>query len=248
VAGADQTTDSRLVQAAYTIPELSYRLAAEMALLGAKVLHPRSVQPAARQRIPVRIASSFAPEQPGSRLVFLEPAPLPSVAALTVVRGGGLVRAAVELGEECAAPTRFIEALRRANVDVLASAAGFNGGSTLWLLGPQELDRFLKVLRQQGEAALQTEVQGNVAVVGIVGDRVATAAGVLAGVARCLDRAGLEPLAVLQGASLHGIVIALADDERLPVVLRLLHTELGLDRKNDLLESTRKELSCPISN
>src|SRR5262249_36111042 len=54
VAGI-QTTDPRLVKAAYVIPELSYRLAAEMALLGAKVLHPRSVQPAARQRIPVRI-------------------------------------------------------------------------------------------------------------------------------------------------------------------------------------------------
>src|SRR5262249_6505602 len=71
VAGI-HTTEPRLVQESYTIPELSYRVAAEMALLGAKVLHPKSVQPAARQRIPVRIASSFNPEQAGSRLVPLE--------------------------------------------------------------------------------------------------------------------------------------------------------------------------------
>src|SRR5262249_57171284 len=64
-----KTTDPRLVPGAYTIPEISYWLAAEMALLGAKVLHPRSVQPAAPQRIPVRIASSHVPDRPGTRLV-----------------------------------------------------------------------------------------------------------------------------------------------------------------------------------
>jgi aspartate kinase len=225
-----QTTDPRLVKESYTIPELSYRLAAEMALLGTKVLHPKSVQPAARQRIPVRIASSFSPEEPGSRLVALEPAREPHVAALTVVRGGGLVRAAAaEMGDEGEVPASFNNALRRANVDVLASAAGFNGGSTLWLLGPLDLERFLEVLDKE-ELPLQTEVQRDVAVLGIVGERVATAAGVLARVARCLEKTGREPLAVLQGASPHGIVIALPDDERLPATLRLLHTELGLDR------------------
>jgi hypothetical protein len=54
-------------------------------------------------------------------------------------------------------------------------------------------------------------------------------------VARCLDRSGLEPLAVLQGASPHGIVLAVPDDDqRLPLALCLLHTELGLDRKEAL--------------
>jgi aspartate kinase len=233
VAGI-QTTDPRLVTDARVIGELSYRLAAEMAQLGAKVLHPRSVQPAARQSIPVRIASSFAPELPGSRLVPAEESQNPCVTALTVVRGAGLVRAAAELGDEGEAPARLNDALRRANVDVLASAAGLNGGSALWLLGPQELERFLKLLHQQVEAPLQTEVQRNVAVVGIVGDRVAQAAGVLARVARCLEKTGLEPLAVLQGASPHAVVIALPDDDLwLPATLQLLHSELGLDRRTN---------------
>jgi hypothetical protein len=118
-------------------------------------------------------------------------------------------------------------------VDILATAAGRNGGSPLCLLGPHELERFLKVLHQQGEVPSQTDVQHNVAVLGIVGDRVAMAPGVLACVARCLEKIGLEPLAVLQDASPYGIVIALPDDEpRLLAALRLLHTELGLDRRN----------------
>ena len=197
VAGI-QTTDPRLVSESYTIPEMSYRIAAEMALLGAKVLHPKSVQPAARQRIPVRIASSFNPEEPGTRLVALEPARAPNVSALTVVRGGGLVRAAAAvMGDEGEVPASFNNALRRANVDILAKAAGFNGDSTLWLLGPLELERFLKILQQE-DLPLQTEVQRDVAVLGIVGERVATAAGVLARIARCLEKMGQEPLAVLQ--------------------------------------------------
>jgi hypothetical protein len=73
-----------------------------------------------------------------------------------------------------------------------------------------------------------------VAVLGIVGERVATAAGVLACIARCLDRVGREPLAVLQGASPHSMVVALPDDDVLPAALRLLHTELGLDRREVL--------------
>jgi aspartate kinase len=228
-----QTTDPRMVKASYTIAELSYRIAAEMALLGAKVLHPKSVQPAARQRIPVRIASSFKPEIPGSRLVDLAPAQMPRVAALTLVRGGGLVRTAAEVGDEGEPPARLSAALRRANVDVLASAAGLNGGSAVWLLGPAELDRFVEVLRQEA-LPLQTETQRGVAVLGIVGERVATAAGVLACIARCLDRVGREPLAVLQGASPHSMVVALPDDDVLPAALRLLHTELGLDRREVL--------------
>lgn len=255
VAGI-QTTDPRLVKAAYTITELSYRIAAEMALLGAKVLHPKSVQAAARQGIPVRIASSFHPEEPGSRLVALKPAREPKVSALTLVRGGGLVRAAAAaVGDEGEIPASFTTALRRNNVDILASAAGFNGGSTLWLLGPAELERFIEVLAQE-ELPLQTEVQRHVAVIGIVGERVATAAGVLARVTRCLDKMGREPLAILQGASPNSIVIALPDDETLPGTLRLLHTELGLDRPqpaepnqniNELVNANQgRELSCSI--
>src|SRR5262249_56190005 len=101
------------------------------------------------------------------------------------------------------------------------------GGNLLGLLGAQELERFLRVLGKE-ELPLATEVQRNVAVVGIVGERVATAAGVLARVARCLEKMGREPLAILQGASPHSMVVALPDDELLPATLQLLHTELGL--------------------
>src|SRR6516162_5523849 len=49
------TADPRLVQAARTIPEVSYREAAELAYFGAKVLHPKTLNPVVQAAIPVWI-------------------------------------------------------------------------------------------------------------------------------------------------------------------------------------------------
>jgi aspartate kinase len=227
-----KSTDPRLVPAAYTLAELPYEIAAEMALLGAKVLHPRSVQPAARQHIPLRIGTSADAEKPGTRLVPLRPGSAGGVAALTLVRGGALVQAsAAEMGDEGIVPAGLPEALRRQNIDVLSSAAGFNSGRALWLVGNVDRDRFVTVLQQQLGPGVHAQVQRDVAVLGVVGEQVGRAAGVLARVLHCLDGAGAPPLAVIQGASPHSIAVALADDaQRLPAAMRSLHTELGLDR------------------
>src|SRR5207249_9070671 len=66
------TADPRVVPAARPIPRLSYAEAAELAYFGARVLHPKSIQPATDRRIPVRICNSRAPQDPGT-LVDAEP-------------------------------------------------------------------------------------------------------------------------------------------------------------------------------
>jgi len=60
------TSDPRIVPAARTIPHLSYAEAAELAYFGAKVLHPKTIQPALARGIPVRIVNSRAPADPGT--------------------------------------------------------------------------------------------------------------------------------------------------------------------------------------
>jgi len=226
-----KTTDPRLVPAARTLPQVSYVIAAEMAHLGAKVLHPKSVMPAARQRIPLRIASSFEPEKAGTRLVPSVPATGASVAALTLVRKSALVRATSADGDsDVVVKSGVLEEIRNHNIDVLASATGFNGSNLLWLVGSLELERFSQILQAHENGQFQTDIQRNVAVLGVVGDHVATAARVLARVAGCLEEADATPLAVLQGATPNSIVIALPDNEQqLSAALVRLHTELGLD-------------------
>jgi aspartate kinase len=63
------TADPRIVNKARTIPVLSYQEAAELAYFGAKVLHPKTIQPAIDCRIPVRVCNSRAPDEPGTLIV-----------------------------------------------------------------------------------------------------------------------------------------------------------------------------------
>jgi aspartate kinase len=61
--------DPRVLAGGYRLREISYREAREMARYGAKVLHPASVAPAVRQRIPIVIRNSRSPHVEGTRVV-----------------------------------------------------------------------------------------------------------------------------------------------------------------------------------
>src|SRR5688572_10955236 len=60
------TADPRIVPDAQTVERLSYSEAAELAYFGAKVLHPKTIQPAIEDRIPVRICNSREPHERGT--------------------------------------------------------------------------------------------------------------------------------------------------------------------------------------
>jgi len=60
------SADPRQVPGARVVPQVSYEEAQELAHFGAKVLHPRTIRPAVRRGIPVRILSTFAPHEPGT--------------------------------------------------------------------------------------------------------------------------------------------------------------------------------------
>src|SRR5919205_3351359 len=63
------TADPRVVPEARTISILSYQEAAELAYFGAKVLHPKTIQPAIDRSIPVRVCNSRAPDGGGTLIV-----------------------------------------------------------------------------------------------------------------------------------------------------------------------------------
>jgi len=60
------TTDPRMVPEAHRIREISFNEAAELAYFGAKVLHPATILPAVRKKIPVRVLNSSKPDQEGT--------------------------------------------------------------------------------------------------------------------------------------------------------------------------------------
>jgi aspartate kinase len=63
------TCDPRILPAGACLETISYEEAEQMAKFGAKVLHPATVQPAMRKRIPIVIRNSRRPGTPGTRIV-----------------------------------------------------------------------------------------------------------------------------------------------------------------------------------
>lgn len=65
VAGIHRA-DPRIMPEAQLLPALTYEDAAAIARLGARVLHPDTLLPLARQGIPLHLRSALAPEAPGT--------------------------------------------------------------------------------------------------------------------------------------------------------------------------------------
>jgi len=71
------TANPKVVEAARTIPEMSYQAALDMATHGAKVLYAPTVKPAMEAGIAIHILNTFEPENPGTVVAAL---PVPKVA------------------------------------------------------------------------------------------------------------------------------------------------------------------------
>jgi len=63
------TSDPRIVKEAKTIPTISFNEAAELATFGAKVLHPKTIHPAIKKSIPVKVLNSLNPDAKGTTIV-----------------------------------------------------------------------------------------------------------------------------------------------------------------------------------
>ncbi|MBW2975458.1 lysine-sensitive aspartokinase 3 [Candidatus Woesearchaeota archaeon] len=63
------SADPRVVKEAKTIDKVSFDEASELAYFGARVLHPKTIWPAIKKNIPVRVLNSFEPKHKGTTIV-----------------------------------------------------------------------------------------------------------------------------------------------------------------------------------
>ncbi|MEM3059885.1 MAG: aspartate kinase, partial [Methanomassiliicoccales archaeon] len=62
------SVDPKFVPDAVMIENLSYDEAAELSYFGAKVLHPRTVEPAREKNIVIKVRNVFKPEKEGTTI------------------------------------------------------------------------------------------------------------------------------------------------------------------------------------
>lgn len=225
------TADPRLVPEAAVLEEVTYHEAAELAYNGAKVLHPRTLAPLIEKQIPVWSKNSFAPEKPGTRIVPKIHVP-GGPRAVTSMANVALVaiepaRASVNGAQVMA---RALEALARANAEVLALSSSSYRQSFCFLIRKEELRAALKEL----EAALALElahgyvhpleVDEDVGLLAVVGEGMRGTPGIAGRIFTAISRERVNIIAIAQGSSELTIAIAVHRDG-LEKAVRAVHAE-----------------------
>ena len=201
--------DPRLVSDARVLPEITYAEAAELAYNGAKVLHPRTLAPLAERGIPVWSKNSFAPEKPGTRILPTRGRRAwPARGHLDDGRRAGFawnpLSSAVS-GTRLMA--RAMDALARANVEILAFTSSSYRQSFCFLVRQSELERALEFLEE--DLALELvhgylkpiEVDADVALIAVVGEGMRGTPGLAGRLFTAISRHDINIIAIAQGSS-----------------------------------------------
>ncbi len=91
------TCDPRVIPDAVPIASLGFQHVRELALYGAKVIHPETIFPAVSASIPVRILNTFAPHEPGTTIIDSAAQGDSHIAALSLLRECHHVRASTDV-------------------------------------------------------------------------------------------------------------------------------------------------------
>src|SRR5438093_2462776 len=81
------TTDPRMVAEARRVKVISFDEAAELAYFGARVLHPATILPAVKKKIPVHVLNSYKPDQEGTLITDEAPSSENPVKSIAYKRG-----------------------------------------------------------------------------------------------------------------------------------------------------------------
>lgn len=223
------TTDPQIVPDANTLPEISYGEAAELAYFGAKVIHPKTIQPAAEKNIPIRILNSFDPSHPGT-LILREPRPTASlIKAISAIRNLSIVT--VEGRGMIGVPGvagRVFTAVARENVNVLMISQSSSEQNICFLVETRSAERAIGSLQREFELERLRQnieriwAQDQVVIVAVVGSGMKGTPGIAARVFGALAERGINIIALAQGSSEYNLSMVL-DQNDADASVRAIH-------------------------
>ncbi|MEX2399389.1 MAG: bifunctional aspartate kinase/homoserine dehydrogenase I [Rhodothermales bacterium] len=230
------SADPRLVPDTFALPQLSYREAAELAYFGAKVLHPRTMRPLQRQKIPLRIKNTLNPDAAGTLISEKTTTMEGHVKAITAIRDVAVVM--LEGTGLIGIPgisARALNALAVRSINVLMIAQASSEQSLCLVVRSGDAEVSAALLRQAFELELSRGDVASVyviphcAVISSVGDNMRDRPGLAGRMFATLGRSGVNVLAIAQGASETNISAVVSDAE-VKQAVHALHDEFALVR------------------
>jgi aspartate kinase len=226
------TADPRIVKDATVIKEVSFAEAMEMALFGAKYMHPRALVPVIDTKIPVRIRNTFNLQNTGT--VISQNLPKASqkiVKSISVIRhtalidvggGGGMVGAP-------GTAARIFDALARNRVNIMMISQSPSESSISMVVRKNDLEKATTTLDLNllGKVVKQVNVNEDVAVIAVVGSGMRGIKGVAARVFNAVAKRNVNVIMIAQGSSELNLAFVVNDIDCEHAV-KALHDEFEL--------------------
>jgi aspartokinase/homoserine dehydrogenase 1 len=221
------SADPRIVEDAQILPAVSPQMAGRLSYSGAKVLHPQSVAPVARQGIPLRVRNTFRPEHPGT-LIAADVGAARRASAITgrcnlaaiVFGGDGLPEVPHLFGRMC-------QAMIGSGIEMVLSVHPGTGYDPQIIVNAAQAPAALKQVMQEFDAELaqgqitSISVCDGLALCTLIGEELDSS--VLTEAQRTLAAEGMAPL--VQTASPSALSFVLRERE-LEQAIRGIHREV----------------------
>ncbi len=226
------TADPRIVKDARVLPTVSFGEALELSFFGAKMMHPRTMQPAEQRKIPVRIRNSSKLTLEGT-LVSSEEIDNGGrvVKAVSMIRSVGIVTVSGTgmIGSPGAAAKVF-SALGSSNVNVIMISQGSSEATISCVVARKDVDNAVRALQLAllGQGFVDKVVaEKDACIVAVVGSGMKGTPGVAARIFGAVARKKINVRIVAQGSSEYNVSFVVSEHEG-PEAVRVLHDEFQL--------------------
>jgi aspartate kinase len=228
------TADPKIIPSARILTELSYQEAAEMAIFGAKAMHPRALEPLMKENIPARIRNIFNPKNPGTlisskqskgRMEAVKAVALIKDVAMINISGGGMVGAPGSYA-------RILDLLGKNGINVMMISAAASEANISFVIRRNLLGRALSTL----EIALLDKglisditAEDDVCVVAAMGANMKGTLGVASRIFTAQAKSGVNIRMIAQGSSELNISFVIKENDAKAAV-QAIHDEFKLDK------------------
>lgn len=234
------TADPRIVKKAFSLPELSYTEAMELSYFGAKVIYPPTMIPAFMKKIPIVIKNTFQPDFEGTYIKSnTQSSSLPikgisSIDQISIINltGSGMVGKAGFSG-------RLFSLLSREQINVVLITQSSSEHSITFAVKPADAAHAIALIQKEFELELDAkklefpEVEGNLAVLAVVGENMKRTPGMSGRLFSALGRNGINVRAIAQGSSEYNISVIINKDD-LSKAVNAVHDAFFTDLKRTL--------------
>jgi aspartokinase/homoserine dehydrogenase 1 len=228
------TTDPRVDKRARVLPYVSYQEVGELAFYGAKVLHPKTVQPVLDKAIPIRVRNTFNPTYPGTLIGEMGEPSATVIKAVTSIKKVSLLTVSGKgmIGVPGIAGRTF-HATASAGASILMISQSSSEQSFCFLVTDTTADAVKHSIESQLSAEIasrdidRVDVRDDVVIITAVGAGMSGIPGVAGRVFTTMGSNKINVVAIAQGSSECSIsfVVAESDLERAVIALHDLALE-----------------------